>query len=63
MRDQDLMTDQLKKSLSSGSSWNVAAANALSQKEPLPFRRRAALFIVRQMLAFTIFVSKILGVK
>lgn len=62
MTDQELLNAELGKAMN-GKSWNVVAANVLNQKQPLPFRRRVAIFIVRQMLAFTIFVSKILGVK
>ena len=62
MTDQELLNTELNKA-TGGRSWNVVTANVLAQKPALPFRRRVAIFIVRQMLAFTIFVSKILGVK
>jgi hypothetical protein len=62
MTDQELLNAELGKAMN-GRSWNIVAAETLDQKPVLPFRRRVAIFIVRQMLAFTIFVSKILGVK
>ena len=62
MTDQELLCTELNKA-TSGRSWNVVTAALIAQPVKLPFRRRVAIFIVRQMLAFTIFVSKLLGVK